>query len=105
MQELAPLAIVTVADLGVMELLAQLSHVVAWNVLFLLEFPSVMSKTTVFAEFAFPEMDHILAHFSFLLFLHIVVELIPFLVRRECFFKLFASCLTVLTPRRTSLIT
>jgi len=104
-EELAPLAVVAVADLWVVELLAQLRHVVAWNVLFLLEFTSIVGKTTVFAKFAFSEMDHILAHFSFLLFLHIVVEFLPFLVIGKCFFQLFASSLTVLIPGRTSLIT
>ena len=88
-----------------MELLAEFRHVVAWNVLVLLKLPGVVSNTTVFAKFAFPKMHHIFAHLSFLLFLHIVVEILAFLVVSKCFFKLLACCLTVvIAPSWRSLI-
>ena len=85
MQELASLAVVAVADFRVVELLAQLGHVVAWNVLFLLEFTSIVGKTTVFAKFTFSEMDYILAHFSFLLECILLLELDSLLCGLETF--------------------
>jgi hypothetical protein len=44
MEELAPFTVVAVANLWVMELLAQLGHVVGRNVLLLLKFVWTVSK-------------------------------------------------------------
>lgn len=62
--------------------------------LLLLELADAVSKGAVVAKLAFAEMYHIFTHFSFLLFFHILVELVSLLVVGEGLLVLFACCLT-----------
>lgn len=94
-QELASLPVVAIANGGVMELGAQLSHVVAWHVLLLLELCDTVREGAVVPELALPEVDHVLAHLSLFLFFHVRVEFLPLLVVGEGLFVLFAGGLAV----------
>ena len=105
MQKLAPLAVVAVPDLGIVELLAQLRHVVGGHVLFLLQLPGAVCKTTVFAKFAFSKMNNVLTHFRFFLFLHVVVEFLPFLGVCKLFFQFFAGGLAIFVTGGTGFVT
>ena len=105
MQKLAPLAVVAVPDLGIVELLAQLRHVVGGHVLFLLQLPGAVCKTTVVAEFAFSKMNNVLTHFRFFLFLYVVVEFLPFLGVCKLFFQFFAGGLAIFVKSGTGLVT
>lgn len=66
-----------------MELLAKLCHVVAWNVLFFLEFANTMREGAIISEFTFAKVYHIFAHFRFLLFFNVRVELLSLLITGE----------------------
>jgi hypothetical protein len=100
-QKLAPLAVVTVPNLWVVELLTELRHVVAWDVFLLLKFDNTMGEGAVISKFTFAEVHHIFAHFSFLLFFNVGVEFQPFLIISEGLLDFLAGCLAIsLVPSR-----
>jgi len=64
-----------------------------------------MSKTTILTEFAFAEVHHVLAHFSFFLLFNVVVEFVPLLEIGESFFVFFPGGLAVFVSGWRGLVT
>lgn len=94
-EELAPLAVITVTNSWIMKLLAQLRHVVAWDVFLFLEFRHAVGEGAVISKFTFAEMDHIFTHFRLFLFFNVGVEFLSFLIIGECLLDFLASCLAI----------
>jgi len=93
-EELAPFPVCAEANLGVVELRAQSSHVVAGHVFFLLQLALTVGETAIGPKLAFVVQQYIFAHLGFLLALHVLVEIVPLLVRGELALLLFASGFT-----------
>lgn len=79
MEELASLTVAANTALVIMELSAKLSHVVALNVFLFKQLILSMGIRAIITEFAFTEVNDVLAHFSLSFHLNGLVKLLSFL--------------------------
>jgi len=95
MKELASFTIITNTDLVVVELGAELGHVVRLNVFLFEQLILVVGVRAIITKLAFTKVNDVLAHFGLPLHLHSLVELLSLLWVGEVLLLLLPCGLTI----------
>jgi len=95
MQELAPFAVIADTAVMIMELCAQLGHVVALYVFLFQELVSGVGVRAITSEFTFPKVNDVFAHLRLSFHFDSLVEFLSFLNISEQLLLLLSSGLAI----------